>query len=83
LGIVSSFLLNTFVNFRVWDRLKIRVIRFFAVGYVGLALSMLVIHTGVNILNGREMLVKMFSVFIVAIVQFTVNKLFTFKKKRP
>jgi UDP-galactopyranose mutase len=83
LGIISSFLLNTFVNFKVKDKLKIRAVKFFAVGYGGLALSMLIMHIGVDILNGREMFIKILSVFIVAAVQFTINKLFTFKKKNP
>jgi UDP-galactopyranose mutase len=82
LGIIFSFLLNTFVNFRVRDRLKIRAMKFFAVGYGGLALSMFIMHAGVDLLNGNEIFVKIFSVFTVAAAQFTVNKLFTFKKKK-
>jgi len=79
-GIISSFLLNTFFNFRVKDKLKIRGIKFFAVGYAGLALSMFIMHIGVSVLDAREIIVKIVSVFIVAAIQFTLNKLFTFRK---
>lgn len=79
-GIFSSFLLNTFINFKVKNKLEIRGIKFFAVGYVGLALSMIVMHIGVKMAGTKEIIVKIFSVFIVAAVQFTLNKLFTFKK---
>jgi putative flippase GtrA len=50
LGICSSFLLNTFLNFRITNKLLIRAIRFFVVGYLGLFLSMLILHMGVNVL---------------------------------
>ncbi|MDR2474284.1 MAG: UDP-galactopyranose mutase [Bacteroidales bacterium] len=80
-GICTSFLLNTFINFKVKDKLKIRGVKFFAVGYTGLLLSMLVMHIGVKALGAKEMIVKIVSVFIVAAVQFTLNKLFTFKKE--
>jgi UDP-galactopyranose mutase len=83
LGIVCSFLLNTYINFKVKDKLKWRAVKFFAVGYGGLLLSMLIMHIGVGILNGMELIVKIASVVIVAAIQFTVNKLFTFKKGNP
>ena len=80
-GILSSFLLNTFFNFKVKDGIRKRGIKYFAVGYCGLALSMLVIYIGVNIIGAKEIIVKITSIFFVAIVQFTLNKLFTFKKR--
>ena len=80
-GICTSFLLNTFINFKVKDKLKIRGVKFFSVGYAGLLLSMIVMHIGVKALGAKEILVKIVSVFIVAAVQFTLNKLFTFRKE--
>jgi putative flippase GtrA len=80
-GISASFLLNTFINFKVKDKIKIRGVKFFAVGYTGLMLSMLVMHIGVKVLGTKEIFVKIVSVFIVAAIQFTLNKLFTFKKE--
>ncbi|GMO49738.1 MAG: hypothetical protein Pg6C_12660 [Treponemataceae bacterium] len=64
LGMLSSFLLNTFINFKTKDRLKLRAAKFFAVGYCGLLLSMGVMYAGVRVFNFREIAVKLFSVFI-------------------
>jgi UDP-galactopyranose mutase len=82
LGILCSFILNAYFNFKTRDRLKIRALKFFAVGYCGLALSMLIMFAGVDALQFKEMAVKIFSVFVVAAFQFTLNKLFTFKKTK-
>jgi putative flippase GtrA len=82
LGMLSSFLLNTFINFKTKDRLKLRAVQFFAVGYCGLLLSMGIMYLGVQVLNITEIAVKISSVFIIAAFQFTLNKLFTFKRSR-
>jgi putative flippase GtrA len=82
LGILSSFLLNTFLNFRVKDKIKMRMMKFYTVGYAGLFLSMIVMHIGANIFGIKELLVKITSIFIVAAFQFILNKLFTFKINR-
>jgi UDP-galactopyranose mutase len=80
-GIFSSFLLNAFINFKVKEKLTMHGVKFFVVGYAGLLLSMFVIYIGVKMLGIKEIIVKIISVFIVAAVQFTLNKLFTFKKE--
>ncbi|MDR2510688.1 MAG: UDP-galactopyranose mutase [Spirochaetaceae bacterium] len=80
IGILSSFLLNTFINFKTPDKLKVRALRFFCVGYGGLTLSMCVLFIGKTLLGQKDEIVKIFSVFIVASFQFTCNKLFTFRR---
>ena len=80
IGILTSFMLNTFINFRITDRLFHRAAKFFSVGYGGLLLSMFIIYLGVELFGRKEVAVKIASVFIVAACQFTVNKLFTFRK---
>jgi UDP-galactopyranose mutase len=82
LGILSSFLLNAFFNFKTKDKLKLRALKFFSVGYCGLALSMLVMFVGVDIFQFKDVAVKIFSVFVVAAFQFILNKSFTFKTTR-
>jgi len=79
-GILISFLLNTYVNFKAKDKIRFRAVSFFSVGYTGLGLSMLILYIGVEVLNYREMFVKILSVFIVAAVQFTLNKMITFRR---
>lgn len=80
LGITISFLLNIYVNFKVHDRVPQRACCFFTVGYAGLTLSMIILYIGVEVANLPKMDVKILSVFFVAAVQFTLNKLITFKK---
>ncbi|MDR2468216.1 MAG: UDP-galactopyranose mutase [Spirochaetaceae bacterium] len=81
-GMFTSFLLNTFVNFKMKDRLRVRALRFFTVGYGGLALSMCILFIGKTIFHQKDEIVKIFSVFIVASFQFTCNKLFTFRRSK-
>jgi putative flippase GtrA len=79
IGILISFLLNTFFNFKRIDKLLRRAIKFFSVGYSGLLVSMFLMYIGVNRINLNETIVKLLTIFIVAAYQFTINKLFTFR----
>jgi putative flippase GtrA len=78
-GITLSFLMNTYLNFKTTDSLLKRAISFFSVGYTGLLLSMLILFIGVEILTISGMAVKLFSIIIVAALQFLLNKSITFK----
>lgn len=80
IGIAMSFLLNTFFNFKKTTNLKKRAISFFAVGYTGLLLSMLIMYVGVDLLKFHDLYVKLGSVVIVAAFQFVLNKLITYGK---
>jgi putative flippase GtrA len=81
MGITISFLLNTFLNFKVRDRLFVRAVSFYAVGFTGLALSSLLLYLGIEVLHVDGLFVKIILVFIVAAVQFILNKLVTFRKR--
>lgn len=81
-GITCSFFLNTYFNFKVKDKLGKRAFKFFAVGYIGLLISMILMYIGVDVLLYGEIFVKVLSVFFIAFVQFSLNKLFTFKKTK-
>lgn len=80
-GITTSFFLNAYFNFKVEDNLFKRGISFFAVGYIGLLLSMGVLFVGINLLKMQNLTAKIISIFIVAGVQFVLNKCITFRKK--
>ncbi|AZU63994.1 GtrA family protein [Neobacillus mesonae] len=79
-GITLSFFMNTFLNFKTKDNLLKRAASFFAVGYTGLLISMLIMFVGVELLQCDEMPVKLFSVIVVAALQFLLNKLITFRR---
>ena len=80
IGITISFFLNTYLNFKKKDEVGKRAIKFFGVGYIGLILSMLIMWVGVDVLNQKQMLVKIGSVVFVAAVQYLLNKFVTYKK---
>lgn len=78
LGISISFLLNARFNFKKTNKMALRGVKFFCVGYLGILLSTLLLYIGVDILGIPELLIKIGSVFFIAVVQFTLNKLFSF-----
>ena len=80
-GITTSFLLNRAYNFKVKDRTVQRFAVFLAVGIFGLCLSNFILWLGINIMYVEEIVVKLISVFIVAVVQFILNKCVTFRTK--
>lgn len=80
IGITISFLLNTFINFKKKDNLIIRGVYFFLIGYVGLLLSMLILYIGTHCLKIDRMFVKIFSIFLVASIQFILNKTITYRR---
>lgn len=81
LGMLVSFFLNTFFNFKKKDNLKKRFISFMTIGYSGILLSTIVILILNLIFKKHFVMVKLISIFIVAAYQFVLNKLFTFKEK--
>jgi putative flippase GtrA len=78
-GIAMSFILNRRFNFKKTDRLLFRAVSFYITGLFGLALSQGLLWMG-GILLLPVVMVKFMSIFIVASVQFVINKLVTFNK---
>lgn len=81
IGMVFSFFMNSFFNFKMTDKLLKRAIKFFAVAYFGMMLSMMILFLGNKVLKFDSLLVKLVSIAIVAMVQFVLNKVATFKDK--
>lgn len=80
IGILISFLLNTYINFKMTSKIGQRVISFFAIGYLGMLLSMIILYIGCDILGGTTTVIKIISIFIVATFQFILNKSITYRK---
>jgi putative flippase GtrA len=76
-GIALSFTLNRKFNFKKTDRIIFRASSFYLTGLSGLALSELLLWAGSN-LKFPVLPTKFGSIFIVALVQFTSNKLIAF-----
>jgi putative flippase GtrA len=78
-GILTSFILNSRFNFKKTDRVLFRAGSFYLTGLFGLALSQGLLWLGAA-LALPMVPVKFVSIFIVAAVQFVINKLITFRK---
>ncbi len=80
-GITLSFVLNRAFTFSARDRTLQRFAIFVAVGLCGMALSAAILAIGIR-LGFALMPIKLFSVVVVAIVQFTLNRTITFRTGR-
>ena len=80
IGITISFLLNTYFNFQKKNNLLKRATSFYLTGYAGLGLSMLLLYLGINIMHFNDFFIKIASIFIIAVFQFTLNKSITYGK---
>ena len=81
IGIFTSFLLNRSLNFRVKDKTAVRFLSFYVVGLVGLGISELMLFCMVTVGGWNELICKLLSIVVVALVQFLLNKYITFKTK--
>ncbi len=77
-GIITSFTLNKFYNFKVKDKTIIRFGRFLIVNISGLLISNLILIYFSGLLPLIEL--KILSMPIVIFFQFIMNYLWTFKK---
>ena len=77
-GITSSFLLNRSYNFKVKDHPRRRFAKFLTVGLCGLVLSNVILYIGVDVLSGKDNVVKLASIVFVVGFQFLLNKFVTF-----
>lgn len=78
-GIFTSFALNRSINFKVKDKTAVRFISFYSVGLAGLGISELMLYLMVTVGGLNEVLCKLLSIIVVALVQFVLNKYITFK----
>ena len=80
-GIITSFCLNRKYNFKVEDKFVIRFFSFYLIGLSGLLISESILYYLTEILLIKDLVSKLFSIVIVALYQFLLNKFVTFKKK--
>lgn len=80
-GIFTSFALNRSLNFKVKDKTPQRFLSFYVVGLTGLCISELMLYLMVTLGGMNELLCKLISIVVVALIQFVLNKYITFKKQ--
>lgn len=78
-GIANSFLFNRRFNFKVRDRALKRFATFYAVGSLGLFVSSILLWLFVEVFILEVIISKIIVIFIITILQFSLNKLITFK----
>jgi len=81
-GIFTSFVLNRSFNFKVKDKATVRFLSFYTVGLIGLGISELMLYLMVTIGEMNELVCKLISIVVVALIQFLLNKYITFKRTK-
>ena len=81
-GIITSFVLNRSINFKVKDKAIQRFFSFYAVGLTGLGISELMLYLMVTLGGMNELLCKLVSIVVVALIQFLLNKYITFRNNQ-
>lgn len=79
-GTLLSFILNARFNFRVTDRIAQRLVCFFGVALVGLAISAGLLHWLVADCGFNKYLSKLATLFVIMLVQYNLNRWFSFRK---
>lgn len=78
---VWGFWLNAMFNFKVSDKLFRRLLSYSFVSFVGMVLSMILLFVFVDNLSFDGNLIKILSLPLIFVVQYTLNKTFTFNMK--
>lgn len=79
-GIICSFFLNRYYNFKIKDKPMRRFLSFYAISLVAVAVSEGLLYLFVNVMSMNDLVAKLISMVIIAIGQFMFVKRFTFKK---
>ncbi|MDR2814093.1 MAG: GtrA family protein [Prevotellaceae bacterium] len=79
-GIFCSFALNRRYTFKVSDKPILRFFSFYIIGLTGLALSSGILFLMVTICRNNAIFAKLVAIFVVAVIQFFLNKFITFRK---
>ncbi len=81
IAIINNFILNSYFTFKVTDKKWKRFASFAGIAAVGLVIGTILITILVGWLGIDEMVAKIISTILVALIQFAFNKLFTFKSQ--
>jgi len=79
IGTLNNFILNAFFNFRLKDRLLVRFVKYYCIGLGALGVSSLLLYIFIDLLGINVALSKIATIGIIILVQFNLNKTFSFK----
>ena len=80
LGLINNFFWNSFANFKVHDHMVIRFIKYYLVGQTTTLFTTGCLFVFVTLLHQNQLIVKAVSTLVATLIQFIINKVFTFKK---
>lgn len=80
-GIITNFILNTFLNFKVKNQILLRFASFFSIGTLGIIITAILLNLFVGKFGIDKIAAKIIIIFIVTAFQFTMNKFITFRKR--
>ena len=80
-AIVHNFLWNSHFTFKVTDRKLRRFLSFYLIAIIGMTISTGILAFLIDGLKLDSMIAKLIAVFIVAILQFFLNKKLTFRTR--
>lgn len=81
-GIVTNFFLNYFLNFKNKGKLWLRLLSFYLIGLLGLGLSSLLLWFFIDHLGMSAVASKLGTIIFVTVLQYTLNKAISFRKRK-
>jgi putative flippase GtrA len=82
LGILNNFFLNGLFNFKIQDRWLGRLVSFYCIGLLGLAVSSLMLFVMVSKMGINTNYSKLATLIVVVLLQYNLNRLISFRKSR-
>jgi putative flippase GtrA len=79
-GTLLSFILNARFNFRVTDKIPLRLASFFSIAFLGWLVSAGLLHLLIGRFNFDQYLSKFATLIVVVLLQYNLNRLLSFRK---
>jgi len=79
-GTLLSFTLNAWFNFRITDRIALRLARFFGVGMLGWLVSAGLLYLLIGIWGVNKYAAKLAALGVIVLLQYNLNRLVSFRK---
>ena len=79
-GTLLSFIFNARFNFRVLNKIPLRLASYFGVAFLGWAVSAGLLHLLIENLHLGKYLAKLATLVVVVLLQYNLNRLISFRK---
>ena len=79
-GTLLTFFLNAKFNFKIDDKMRLRLVSFGSVAFVGWSISAIMLHLLVDKLGMNKIYALFPTLFVVVLLQYNLNRLVSFRK---